>query len=751
MLATNAPDGTADDKCGGPTSMIDRRMMRHFLDTLDNKSGSAFQFSMIKQKPDQPDTGRTIDRYGTLKDCYRWIEENSRDGYSAYVVVNQTDGSGKRKAANIVAARAVWNDCDHGIADNYPIEPTLRVHTSTGKVQDYWLLDGHMDLSAHDSTIDAIVANHKGDKGCKGRPRILRLPGSLNWKYGEPQLVTLEQRSGVDYTAEQIVEAFPPLANDKPVKGTALTAKDLPASLSKPASSKRYDLEVVADALTSLSADDRNVWVEYGIAIKRDWGEEGKTVWLDWSATSKLYDEADALEKWGTFDTSPRHGAITCGTIIAAAKAVGWRAPGSAVTVESNHGTQVEIVWPEMRGNTPDPNSSANILHFLDATGVEPWHNDFDHCDYLREPSGTHTKDTKLNDKTALDLRMKMHAVGLRVGKDLCNDVVMWEASRRTAHPVREYLDGLEWDKTPRLDRWLHTYCGAADNEYHRLVGSKWKVAAVRRVRQPGCKFDNMLVFEGAQNAGKSSVFRTLASPDWFSDGVAVGAGSKETIEITGGKWIVESAELAGMSKRDVNEVKQALSKQTDKARLSYDRFSIELPRQFVFCGTTNSAKYLSDISGGRRFWCVETGKIDLAKLAEDRDKLWAEAAHREAAGKPIHLKDDEYALAVAEQSQREVDDPIEIQVEEMIGDLKEGTIWKTDMFAALGYDNASKGGGTIGAKLAPIMSKLGWHDGRVSDGGRQRRCFSKGNGPVLLPFEGRNGRCAGFKPERRV
>jgi Virulence-associated protein E/Primase C terminal 2 (PriCT-2)/RepB DNA-primase from phage plasmid len=736
MLDTNANDGTAQNKCGGATSMIERRIMRHFLDTLANEPGSAFQFSMIRQMPGQRDTGRTIDRYGTLSDCYSWIEEHSQKGYSAYVVVNETDGSGERKAKNIIAARAVWNDCDHGIADNYPLEPTLRVHTSKGKAQDYWLLDGPMELTVHDQAIDAIVANHNGDKGCKGRPRILRLPGSLNWKYGAPQLVTLEKKSGEGYTAAQIVEAFPPLTKGKPVKTAVVSTDVLPASLSMTSSTKRYTLDEVADALALLDADDRAEWVRYGTAIKRDHGPDGLPVWLEWSAKSALFDNADARVRWNGFDVSDAGpDKVTCGTIIHLAKVA--KAREAAIVASDIGGTVKELadnLVHEFAGKSLDPSSIKNVAIFLHTAGITPWHNEFDHNDYLRSAGG---HDTKLSDKSALDLRMRLNKAGIRVSAEFCNDTIMWMASSTTAHPVCNYLADLKWDGTPRLDGMLHSYFGAADTPYHRLIGSMFMIAAVRRVRKPGCKFDTSLILDGPQNAGKSSGLRILGSPEegstWFSDGVAVGSGPKETIELTRGKWIVEMAELAGLSKRDVNEVKQALSKEADQARLSYGRFSTEVPRQFVFCGTTNNTQYLKDKTGNRRFWCVTVGRIDLKALKRDRDHLWAEAAQREAEGALIYLQDSEYDLAVEEQAKREEDDDLEIAVEDLLVDFEDHVVVKSDLYKALGHENVFRGSGSIGPRVASVMEKFGWKSERVSRDTGRHYCFVKGAGQIRL------------------
>lgn len=91
--------------------------------------------------------------------------------------------------------------------------------------------------------------------------------------------------------------------------------------------------------------------------------------------------------------------------------------------------------------------------------------------------------------------------------------------SPNSFHPVCDYLDGLEWDGTPRLDTWLTTFGQAEDTPYTRAVGALTLLAAVRRVRQPGCKFDEMPVLESEQGKNKSSALAVLAvREDWFTD-----------------------------------------------------------------------------------------------------------------------------------------------------------------------------------------------------------------------------------------
>jgi len=203
-------------------------------------------------------------------------------------------------------------------------------------------------------------------------------------------------------------------------------------------------------------------------------------------------------------------------------------------------------------------------------------------------------------------------------------------------HPVRDYLDSLRWDGKLRLDHWLSQFMGADDTPYTQAVGRLTLEAAVKRVREPGCKFDECLVLVGPEGIGKSTVLRTLGEP-WFSDSLPLGADPKETVERTNGVWICESAELIGNSPSKVHEIKAFLSRQEDGPfRAAYARTSSMRKRQFVPIATTNDAVFLHSTTGDRRFWPVRVHYMDAKGL--DRDQLWAEANWRAMLGEPIRL-----------------------------------------------------------------------------------------------------------------
>ena len=228
----------------------------------------------------------------------------------------------------------------------------------------------------------------------------------------------------------------------------------------------------------------------------------------------------------------------------------------------------------------------------------------------------------------------------------------------RSYHPIREMFESLPpWDKVRRAETVLIDYLGAEDNRYVRAVTRKSLCAAYMRVHYPGIKFDNMIVLNGAQGIGKSTLISSLGG-EWFSDSLALSdMNDKTAAEKLQGYWILEIGELAGMRKADIDKVKAFISRQDDKYRASFGRRVTPHPRQCVFFGTTNSENgYLRDITGNRRFWNVKVtgqGKCKPWEMtAELVQQIWAEVAEIARSGEKLYLDAD--LEAYARQEQRE-------------------------------------------------------------------------------------------------
>ena len=205
----------------------------------------------------------------------------------------------------------------------------------------------------------------------------------------------------------------------------------------------------------------------------------------------------------------------------------------------------------------------------------------------------------------------------------------------RRMHPIRERLKRIEWDGTPRLEAFLPRWMKCDDTPYTREVSRLIFAGGIRRLYEPGCKFDTVPVLTGAQGSGKSTIVRWLAMEDaWFAEVTEL--EGRESIEQLAGAWVCEIAELLALTRvKEQEAVKSFLSRQRDRYRKPYDRELTELPRQCIFIGTTNRLQFLRDRTGNRRFCPVEVHSTGAELYAQEKEcrayiaQCWAEAKAR--------------------------------------------------------------------------------------------------------------------------
>lgn len=206
---------------------------------------------------------------------------------------------------------------------------------------------------------------------------------------------------------------------------------------------------------------------------------------------------------------------------------------------------------------------------------------------------------------------------------------------RRKYNPIKEIIESIEWDGTDRISCALPRWMGTEDNEYTREVSRLIFAGGIHRLYHPGCKFEDMPVLVGGQGAGKSSFVRFLAIEDQFFSEL-VSLDGKEGMENIEGSWIVEVSELLALTKtKEQESVKAYLSRLKDKYRPAYGEHVIERPRTCAFIGTTNRDQFITDKTGGRRFYpvqCKNTGYNLFDHEEECREYIkqcWAEALHK--------------------------------------------------------------------------------------------------------------------------
>lgn len=256
-----------------------------------------------------------------------------------------------------------------------------------------------------------------------------------------------------------------------------------------------------------------------------------------------------------------------------------------------------------------------------------------------------------------------------RFGLDLyatnIHDAVTAIALKNQYDPLLDMLNDAEqaWDGVKRLDRFAVDYLNCPDTELNCTIGALMLLCAVRRARRPGCKCDFIFTLLSKEGWNKSGAFETLAGSENFSDQKIFGTSDKEAQEQLVGIWFHENGELQGMSKSDIDAITTYLSRTADRARKAYAKNSEARPRRSIECGSTNEMTgILRKQTGNRRWLLLEMIKeINLSKLRADRLQLLGEAAARETenpADSLIQLPRHLWAAAGAMQEKhREKDD----------------------------------------------------------------------------------------------
>lgn len=359
-----------------------------------------------------------------------------------------------------------------------------------------------------------------------------------------------------------------------------------------------------------------------------------------------------------------------------------------------------------------------------------PWHDDDGSKHFVRGPW------TDI-DTTRLRLWFQ-RAFGASLGKDTVDAVLGAVSANRPFHPVCEHLAALNWDGTPRLDSWLSEYCNVEDSAYVRSVGKAFLVSMVARVAWPGCKVDTMLVLEGEQGYGKSSILRILAGDDWYLEHVGP-IDTKETPQLFRRKWLVELGELATLRKTDVETMKGFTSRTVDTYRPPYARRSQDFLRQCVLAGTTNAQVYLHDETGGRRYLpVIVPNTVNLPRLAAARDQLLAEAAVAFWCGASWHITPEMVGHTTEEQDARYQEDPWQECIETFCSETSRalhGVTIETILVDCLKYE-VKDIRRLEQLRVGSVLRKLGWKRKKIKING----CRSWVYAPSASPSARTNG-----------
>lgn len=482
--------------------------------------------------------------------------------------------------------------------------------------------------------------------------------------------------------------------------------------------------------------NDNESWLKLAMSCHSATQGGGLQAFIDWSVQDSQYSDHHELirTRWESFQSD----GITAGTlykhVIDSGNGEMVRPNANALFGEAelsqtdralvNQAVQLSVQFDRGRDGKPK-RTVGNVKIAIQNLGIIPRRNMLTQANYI-EGSTDLLQEFFPEVATAVDDDL-LHGIRAAITDHYHFEPSIPQVSEglsamallRPWHPIKEYFSTLSWDGIDRIGGFFTRYCGSPQTEYTIAVAEVMLKAAVARVMRPGIKFDCMVILEGNQGCGKSTMVSILGG-EWALEGLPQKSdlNHKDVIQQIQGHWIVEVEELAVMRKSDVDSMKAFLTRTTDKARFAYAREAKEYPRQCIFIGTTNDDEYLLDSTGNRRFLPIEVGQINLPMLAEDRDQIWAQAVQLwnvkptpEALMLPASLWGD----AAEEQSARRVQDPIEMRLSQFLKEHADRDFLRLEdvMINVLGKQPGQSDLGDMRRVTRAVQAIKGWKNGR--------------------------------------
>lgn len=249
-------------------------------------------------------------------------------------------------------------------------------------------------------------------------------------------------------------------------------------------------------------------------------------------------------------------------------------------------------------------------------------------------------------------------------------------ATRNIYNPVVELLAETKWDSQDHIAELCDIIGIDEDDKLSRTLVKKWLMQSIAMLQnniEAPFGADGVLVLQGEQGTGKTSLFRQLAMHrEFFKDGVTLNFSDKDTAIRATSCWIAEMGEIESTTlKSDVERLKSFITAEVDEYRRPYARGDTRSARHTSFCGSCNNIDFLSDQTGNRRFWTVESsGKIDFQQLTPEKVKqIWAQASAllHEGGLQSFRLTDSERDALAARNSSHTVKMKGEAEIEDLL------------------------------------------------------------------------------------
>ncbi len=185
-----------------------------------------------------------------------------------------------------------------------------------------------------------------------------------------------------------------------------------------------------------------------------------------------------------------------------------------------------------------------------------------------------------------------------------------------TYHPLREYLQSLPaWDGTDYINALAsRVHVLGCSQEMHNHYFKKWFVAMIATWMVDDVTNHEILTYIGPQGIYKSTFMRQLLPPElrsYFSArNFAHRMNKDDRLELTE-MGLIALEELDHMKDYELNQLKAITTDPTVNERAAYAHFRERRAHLASFCGTGNNPRFLTDLTGNRRWLPFMVASID--------------------------------------------------------------------------------------------------------------------------------------------
>ena len=587
-----------------------------------------------------------------------WIIKCQSEGRGVYLVVNDGEDTDR----SITSCRAFFYEHDT-IPKEEQIslwkklelpEPTMQIDTGNKSIHNYWVLKKSIDPKTWKPIQERLLDYADADRALKNPSRVMRLPGTFHFNGdGNPNKMTvIINKSEKKYSLKDIEDCLP--------------SKKIAESIKKSKTCEPYrksDFHEIQKALQNVPPRIPGTGT-YEIYRNLLWG-------LIKACEECGHTKEDAIDLMKNH--SPKWGL----DIIQVAKSGGNYIEAKTfwwICIHEFGYKPPKFVKIDNIQNPDQPTIISNSLQKLNAQQLlamleEKRIRNIDPFRYNKFTQQIEEGEFVCEGENSLErYYLKLATQGFQISKDLAFDCVVQKARENSYDPVEEYIKKCH-NEEPHvyIDSLATTYLRPEDKDIAPTIYDKMLkctlIAAVARIFEPGCKFDNCCVIVGKQGARKSSFWKTLGG-QFFSDALK-DISNKDSLMINSRSWIMEFSELDYLtSRKQSGEIKAFLSQQTDMYRVPYGKVTEVFKRRNIIVGTSNKIDgLLVDNSGNRRYWIIESTRdhenyIDCDSLKREVNGIWATAYSCYLNGEPWVLDYESETKVNTENIQYIIDSP---------------------------------------------------------------------------------------------